>query len=150
MVGWLLTVNLYCGRSHNVVWGRKIYKCNIDGGGLGVWFEENVKKNSCINVVLMEEAWEANSKENTKSSNYLKEGVPSITIRGDEEMEEGMKNVLCMKRMEWRGKKCELVKHVGKIIDEGRIVTHDPREPILDEDFGEIKVGVPISNYPKG
>ncbi len=39
--------------------------------------------------------------------------------------------------------------HVGKIIVEGRIVTHDPREPILDEDFGEIKVGVPILNYPK-
>jgi len=97
----------------------------------------------------MEEAWEANSEENTINSNYLKEGVPSITIRSDEEMEEGMKNVLCMKRMEWRGKKCELVNHVGEIIAKGRIVAHDPREPILDEDFGEIKVGVLISNYPK-
>jgi len=64
-------------------------------------------------------------------------------------MEKGMKNVLCMKRMEWRGRKCELVNHVEEIIAEGRIVSHDPKEPILDEDFGEIKVGVPISNYPK-
>ncbi len=100
MVGWSLVINFYCGRSHSVAWGRKIYKCNIDGGGLGVWSKENVKNFSSINVVLMEEAWEANSKENTRSSNYLKEGVPSITIRGDEEMEEGMKNVLCMKRIE--------------------------------------------------
>jgi hypothetical protein len=100
VVGWSLVINFYCGRSHSVAWGRKIYKCNIDGGGLGVWSKENVKNFSSINVVLMEEAWEANSKENTRSSNYLKEGVPSITIRGDEEMEEGMKNVLCMKRIE--------------------------------------------------
>jgi len=41
------------------------------------------------------------------------------------------------------------VNHVGEIIAEGRIVAHDPKEPILDKNFGEIKVGVPISNYPK-
>jgi hypothetical protein len=96
----------------------------------------------------MEDAQEASSKENTRKSNYLKEHVPSITIRGDEEMEEGMKNVPCMKRMEWRGRKCELVNHFGKIIAEGKIVAHDPRELILDEDC-EIKVGVPILSYPK-
>jgi len=100
VVGSSLAVNFYCGRSHSVAWGRKIYKCNIDGGGLGVWSKENVKKFSCINVVLMEEAWEASLEENTRSSNYLKKGVPSITIRGDEKMEEGRKNVLCLKRME--------------------------------------------------
>jgi hypothetical protein len=149
LVGWSLAVNFYCGRSHSVAWGRKIYKCNIDGGGFGVCSKENVRNFSCINVVLMEEAWEVSSGENTRSFNYLKGGVPSITIRGDEEMEEGMKNVLCMKRMEWRGRKCELVNHVGEIIAEGRIVAHDPKEPILDEEFGEIKVGDLISNYPK-
>jgi hypothetical protein len=35
--------------------------------------------------------------------------------------QEGMKNVLCMKRMEWWGRKCELVNHVGEIIVEGRL-----------------------------
>jgi len=69
VVGWSLAVNFYYGRSHSVAWGRKIYKCNIDGGGLGVCSEENVRNFSCINVVLMEEAWEARSEENTRSSN---------------------------------------------------------------------------------
>jgi hypothetical protein len=96
-----------------------LYKCGSNGGGV----------------------LEASSEENTRSFNYLKKGVPSITITSDEEMEEEMKNVLCMKRMEWCGRKCELVNHVGDIIVEGRIIAHDPREPILDEDFGEIKVG---------
>jgi len=54
-----------------------------------------------------------------------------------------------MKRMKWRGKKCELVNHVGKIIVEGRIVAYDPREPVLDDDLREIIVGVTILNYPK-
>jgi hypothetical protein len=55
--------------------------------------------------------------------------------------QEGMKNVPCMKRMEWQGKKCELVNHVGEIIVEGKIVTYDPREPILDDELGELTVG---------
>jgi hypothetical protein len=77
-------MNFYRGRSHSVAWPKKIYRCNIDGGGLGVWSKENVRNFPSINVVLMKEAWEANSEENTRSFNYLKEGVPSITIRGDE------------------------------------------------------------------
>ncbi len=63
--------------------------------------------------------------------------------------QEGMKNVLCMKRMEWWGRKCELVNHVGETIVEGRIVACDPREPILDDDLGEIDIGVTILKYPK-
>jgi hypothetical protein len=59
-----------------------------------------------------------------------------------------MKNVPCMKRMEWRARKCELVNHVGEIIVEGRIVAYDPREPILDNDLDETNVGVIILNCP--
>jgi hypothetical protein len=64
-------------------------------------------------------------------------------------MEEGMKIVPCMKRMEWRGKKCESVNHVGKIIVERRIVAYDPRELVLDDNLGEIKVWVTILSCPK-
>ncbi len=46
--------------------------------------------------------------------------------------------------MEWRGRKCELVNHIGKMIVEGRIVTCDPKKLILDNNLGEIDVGVTI------
>jgi hypothetical protein len=64
-------------------------------------------------------------------------------------MEEGMKKFPCMKRIEWRGRKCELMNHVGDIIVEGRIVVCDPREFVLDDDLGETKVGVIILGCPK-
>jgi hypothetical protein len=64
-------------------------------------------------------------------------------------MEEVTKNVPYMKRMERHGIKCELVNHVGEIIVERRIVACDPKEPVLDDDLGEIEVGVTILNYPK-
>jgi hypothetical protein len=54
-----------------------------------------------------------------------------------------------MKRMKWWGRKCELVNNVGKIVVEGRIVAYDPRELVLDDDLGEIDIGVTILNYPK-
>jgi hypothetical protein len=41
------------------------------------------------------------------------------------------------------------VNHVGEITVERRIVTYDPREPILDDDLGETNVGVIIFNYLK-
>jgi hypothetical protein len=47
----------------------------------------------------MEEDREASLEENTRIFYSSKEGVPSTTIRGDDEMEEGMKNVPCMKRI---------------------------------------------------
>ncbi len=60
-----------------------------------------------------------------------------------------MKNVPCMKRMEWCGRKCELVNHVGEITAKGRIVACDPRKPILDDNLGETEVGVTILSCPK-
>jgi hypothetical protein len=94
----------------------------------------------------MEEDGEANSKENIRISNSSKECAPSTTIRCDEEMEEGMKNIPCMKRMEWHGRKCELVNNVRDIIAEGRIVAYDPRELVLDDD---LEVGVTILSCQK-
>jgi hypothetical protein len=64
-------------------------------------------------------------------------------------MEEVTKNVPYMKRMEWHRGKCESVNHVGEIIVERRIVACDPKEPILDDDLGEIEVRVTILNYSK-
>jgi len=52
-------------------------------------------------------------------------------------------------RIEWCGKKCELMNLVGNIIVEGRFVTCDPRELVLDYNLGETKVGVKILSYPK-
>jgi len=114
-----------------------------------VWSKETAIIFPCINVVPMEEDQEASSEENTRISNTSKEGAPSTTIRGDEKMEEGMKNVPCMKRIEWHGKKCELMNHVGNIIVGRRIVAYDPRELVLDDDLGEIEVGVRILSCPK-
>ncbi len=39
--------------------------------------------------------------------------------------------------------------NVGKIVVEGKIVAYDPREPVLDDDLGEIDIGVTILNYLK-
>jgi hypothetical protein len=81
-----------------------------------VWSKENAIIFHCINVVPMEEDQEASSKENTKIFDNSKKGVLSTTIKGDEEMEEGMKNASCMKIIEWHGRKCELMNHVRNII----------------------------------
>jgi hypothetical protein len=64
-------------------------------------------------------------------------------------MEKVTNNVPCMKRMQWHGRKCELVNHVGEIIVEGGIVACDPKEPILDDDLGETKVRATILKCPK-
>jgi len=114
-----------------------------------LWSKENTMFFPCINAALMEEDWDVSLKENSRISNSSKEGAPSTTIRGDEEMEERMKKIPCMEKMEWCRKKCELVNHVGDIIVEGRIVTCDPRELVLDDDLGETKVGVTILSFPK-
>jgi len=53
-----------------------------------------------------------------------------------------------MKRMEWCGRKCGLVNHVGEMIVEGKITVFDSKEPILNNDLGEINVGFTILNYP--
>jgi hypothetical protein len=53
-------------------------------------------------------------------------------------MEEVMKNVPCMKIIEWHGRKCELMNHVLDIIVGRKIVAYDPRELVLDNDLGEI------------
>jgi hypothetical protein len=74
----------------------------------------------------------------------MEEGGSSRSERGEEYIHEGMKYIPCMKRMEWSGKKCELVNHIGKMIVEGRIVACDPKEPILDNNPNEIDVGVII------
>ncbi len=97
----------------------------------------------------MEEDQEVSSEENTRISNSSKEGAPSTTIRGDENMEEVMKNVPCMKIIEWHGRKCELMNHVLDIIVGRKIVAYDPRELVLDNDLGEIQVGVRILSCPK-
>jgi len=47
-----------------------------------------------------------------------------------------------MKRMEWCGKKCELVTHVGEMIVEGKIIVFDSKKPILDNDLGKINCWV--------
>jgi hypothetical protein len=114
-----------------------------------LWSKEKTILFPCINVAPMEEDWEASLKENSRISDSSKEGAPSTTIRGDEEMEKRTKNVPCMKKMEWCGRKCELVNHVGYIIVEGRIVTCDPREPVLDDNLGETEVRVTILSFPK-
>ncbi len=59
-----------------------------------------------------------------------------------------MMYVPCMKRMEWCGRKCELVNHVREMIVERKIIVFDSRERILDNDLGEINVGFTILNYP--
>jgi len=97
----------------------------------------------------MEEVQEASIEENIKNFDGLEEGASSTTVKGDEKMEKGMKNVPCMKRMEWHGRKCELVNYVGEIIIERRIVACDPREHVLDDDLCEIEVGVTILSCPK-
>ncbi len=59
-----------------------------------------------------------------------------------------MMYVPCMKRMEWCGRKCESVNHVREMIVEGKIIVFNSREPILDNDLGEINVGFTILNCP--
>ncbi len=107
-----------------------------------VWSKEKAITFPCINVAPMEEDQEASLEENTRISNSSKEGAPSTTIRGDEEMEKGMKYAPCMKEIEWHGRKCELMNHVGDIIVGRRIVAYDPREFVLDDDLGELKLGL--------
>jgi hypothetical protein len=111
--------------------------------------KEKTRMFSCINVAPMEEVWEANLEDNTRIFNDLKEGVLSTIVRSDEKMEKGVKNVPCMKIMEWHGRKCELVNHVGKIIVEGKIVICDPTELVLDNNLSETKVRVTILSWPK-
>jgi hypothetical protein len=101
-----------------------------------------------INVMPIKEAWEVNSKENARIFYGMEEGGLLKNARDEKDIQEGMKNVPCMTRMEWCGKKIELVNHVGAIITKGRIVTCDIREHILDNHLGEVDVGVTILNCP--
>jgi hypothetical protein len=78
----------------------------------------------------------------------MEEGGPSRNGRGEEDIHERMNYVPCMKRMEWHGRKCGLVNHVGEMIVKGRIIACDLRELVLDDDLGETNVGVTILNCP--
>jgi hypothetical protein len=104
----------------------------------------------CTNVVPINEVQEVSSEENVKFFDGMEEGGPSRSGRGEEDIHERMNYVPCMKRMEWCGRKYEyeMVNHVGKMIIEGRIVACDLKELVLDDDLGEINVGVTILNYP--
>jgi hypothetical protein len=97
-----------------------------------------------VNAVPIEEAWEVSLEEYIRIFDNREEDALSTS-----DMQEGMKFFPYMKRMEWCGRKRELVNHVGKNIVEGRIVTCDPKEPILDDDIGETDVGVTILNCLK-
>ncbi len=56
-------------------------------------------------------------------------------------------NVIGIRR-ELCGKKFDMLNHVdGLPIDEKRIITCDLKEPILDKDLGENRLGVIIMNY---
>jgi hypothetical protein len=77
-----------------------------------VWSKENAIIFHCTNVAPMEEDQEASLEENTEISDSSKKGALSTTIKGDEEMEEGMKNAPCMKIIKWHERKCELMNHV--------------------------------------
>jgi len=81
------------------------------------------------NVTLVKEANEVSLEKNVRISNNMEEG-PSRSSRGEKDIYEEMKYVPCMKRMEWHGKNCESVNHVGEIITKGRIVACDLKEPI--------------------
>jgi len=98
----------------------------------------------------MEEAWEASSEEKNIIYDDLEEGALLMIVKGDEYMEKGMKNVPCMKSMLWRGRMCEWVNHVWKIIAEGRIIACDPKEHVLDDNLGETEVGVTNFELSKG
>jgi hypothetical protein len=89
------------------------------------------------NAAPIKEACEVSLKENVRITNGMEEGGPSRSSRGEEDIHEEMKYVPCMKRMEWHGRKCELVNHVGEMI-----VACDPRELVLDNNLGETDVGV--------
>jgi hypothetical protein len=106
--------------------------------------EENTRIFSSKNVVPMEGAREVNLKENIRIFDNMEEVALSIS-----DMQKGMKIVPYMKRREWCGRNRELVNHVGKNIVEGKIVACDPKEPVLDDDLGEIDVGVTILNCLK-
>lgn len=102
----------------------------------------------CTNVVLIEGVQEVSSKENAIIYDGMEEGGPSRNGKGEKDIHERMNYVPYMKIMEWRGRKCGLVNHVGKMISEGKIVACDLRELVLDDKFGETNVGVTILNYP--
>ncbi len=77
----------------------------------------------------------------------MEEGGSLKSERGEKDIQEGMNNVPST-RMEWHGNKCELVNHVGEIIIEGRIVMCDLKEHVLENDLGEVDVGVIILSCP--
>jgi len=81
-------------KSTNVVTMDKVWE---------VWSKENDIIFPCINATPMEEDQEVSLEENTRIFDSSKKVAPSTTIRGDEEMEEAMKNAPCMKknRMAW-------------------------------------------------
>ncbi len=102
----------------------------------------------CTNVVPIEGVYEVSSKENARIFYGMEEGGPSRSGRGEEDIHERMNYVPCMKKMEWHGRKCGLVNHVGEMIAEGRIIVCDLRKLVLDNNLGETNVGVTMLNYP--
>ncbi len=78
-------------------------------------------KKRSTNVAPIKEASEVSLEVNVRISNGMEEGGPSRSSRGEEDIHEEMKYVPCMKRMEWHGRKCELVNHVGEMIVEGSL-----------------------------
>jgi hypothetical protein len=100
------------------------------------------------NAAPIKEVYEVSLEDNVRIANGMEEVGPSRSSRGEEDIHEEMKYVPYMKRMEWHGRKCELVNHVGEMVVEGRIVTCDPRELVLDNNLGEIDVRVTIFSYP--
>ncbi len=56
--------------------------------------------------------------------------------------------VFGIRRKEWCGKKCDAMNHVGKNIVGWKIITCDPRELVLNGDFGENHVEVTILSCP--
>lgn len=57
--------------------------------------EENAISFSFTNGAHIEKAREASSKENIKIPQGMEEGGPSTSVRGEKDMQEGMKNVPC-------------------------------------------------------
>ncbi len=96
----------------------------------------------------IKEVQEVSSKKNVKFFDGMEEGGPSKNGRGEKDIHEGLNYVPCMTRMKWRWRKYELMNHVGKMIIERKIVACDLKELVLDDDLGEINVGVIILNYP--
>ncbi len=112
----------HCGRFIGDCVGSNCFWPMKDVSWLGFhWYSTFVVENHMglegeeisTNVVPIKEACEVSLEENTLIFDYMEEGGSSRSERGEEYIHEGMEYVPCMKRMEWCGRKCELVNHIG-------------------------------------